>query len=466
MADNTPKSSKHTFTQKYSGQQIFIVVSIVIVALLLDTTIIRVSDLTLKSTSSWPIGLFIIIAAISLVGQNLIMRFIKEKVDESIAAQKSLNLNSLYKVAVTVHYVLAAILVFVILQMLITSRYNVVLLITAITISYVFAIIMMVILCHRFFSWFRLNKSYVILLYGLSSIMLVANTCVTLGLVNILLVDKPPEVIISRATSLSVPVVNANPVNSTLNYAYIITTITSFIITWCATAIGLLKNYIHKIGKFRYSLVIILPLAYFVSQFLVFSLGLIGPVLIANPIFYGILFTTLFALSKPIGGIIFGIGFWMIAKNIHKDNIVRSYLIISAYGFLLLFTSNQAIVLIFTQYPPFGLVTISFVGLSSYLVLLGIYSSAISMSKDANLRREIRRLAIRESKLLDSIGSAQIEEEVRKRVLHIARLKKSDSGEAGVPSALDEEDMKQYLGDALKEINAIKKKGSFTSEKT
>jgi hypothetical protein len=465
MADNTPNSSKHTFTQKYSGKQIFLVVSIVIVALLLDTTIIRVSDLTLKSTSSWPIGLFTIIAGISLVGQNLIMRFIKQKVDESIAAQKSLHLNSLYKGAVTVHYVLAAIIVFVILQMLITSRYNVVLLITAVTISYAFAIIMMVILSHRFFSWFRLNKSYVILLYGLSSIMLVANTCVTLGLVNILLVDKPREVI-SRVTSLNIPFVNANPVNSTLNNAYIITTITSFIITWCATTIGLLKNYIHKIGKFRYSLVIILPLAYFVSQFLVFSLGLIGPVLIANPIFYGILFTMLFALSKPIGGIIFGIGFWMIAKNIHKDNIVRRYLIISAYGFLLLFTSNQAIVLSFTQYPPFGLVTISFVGLSSYLVLFGIYSSAISMSKDANLRREIRRLAIRESKLLDSIGSAQIEDEVRKRVLHIARLNKTDSGEAGVPSALDEEDVKQYLGDALKEINTIKKKGSFTSEKT
>jgi hypothetical protein len=465
MADNTSNSSKHTFTQKYSGKQIFIIVSIVIVAILLDTTIIRVSDLTLKSTSSWPIALFTIITSISLAGQNLIMRFIKHKVDESITAQKSLNLNPLYKVALTVHYALAAILVFVILQMFITSRYNVVLLITAITISYVFAIIMLVILCHRFFSWFRLNKSYVTLLYGLSSIMLVANACVTLGLVNILLVDKPREVT-SRATSLNVPVVNANPVSSMLNYAYIVTTITSFIITWCATTIGLLKNYIHKIGKFRYSLVIILPLAYFVSQFLIFSLGLIGPLLIANPIFYGILFTTLFALSKPIGGIIFGIGFWMIARNIHKDNIVRSYLIISAYGFLLLFTSNQAIVLSITQYPPFGLVTISFVGLSSYLVLLGIYSSAISMSRDANLRREIRRLAIRESKLLDSIQSAQIEDEVRKRVLHIAQLHKSDSGEAGVPSALDDEDVKQYLADALKEINTMKKKGSFTSEKT
>jgi hypothetical protein len=463
MADNNPNSSKHTLTKKYSSKQIFIVVSIVIVALLVDTIIIRVSDLTLKSTSSLPIVLFTIIAGVSLAGQNLILRFIKQKAGESLAAQKSLHLNSLYKVAVTVHYVLAVIVVFVILQILITSRYNVILLITAITISYGFAIIMMAILSHHFFSWFRTNKSYVILFYGLSSIMLVANTCVTLALVNSILVDKPREVI-SRAGSLNVPFVNANPVTSTLNYAYIITTITSFIITWCAT-VGLLKNYTHKLGKLRYSLVLILPLAYFLSQFLIFSLGLLGPLLILNPIFYGILFTMFFTLSKPIGGIIFGIGFWMVAKNIHKDNPVRNYLIISAYGFLLLFTSNQAIVLTFTQYPPFGLATICFVGLSSYLVLLGIYSSAISMSQDANLRREIRHLAIRELELLDRIGSAQKEEEIRKRVLHMARMNRSNvAAEVGVPSALDEEDLNQYLVDVFKEIKTIKKEGSSAND--
>jgi hypothetical protein len=371
------------------------------------------------------------------VGQNLILRFIKQKVDESIAAQKNLPLNSIHKAAVTVHYVLATLLVFVILQMLITSRYDVVFLTTGITISYVFAIIMMVILCHRFFSWFRLNKSYVVSLYGISSITLAANLGITLWLVNSILLALPGEVM--SHPILNSPSFSANPVKIIPNYAYVITTIASFIITWCATTIGLLKNYTHRTGKFTYWLLLILPLAYFVSQFLVFSLGLLGPVLILNPIFYGILFTILFTLTKPIGGIIFGIGFWMIARNIRKNNVIRNYLIISAYGFLLLFASNQAIVLTFAYYPP---------------------------SKDASLRREIRRLAIKESKLLDSIGSAQIEDEVRKRVLHIARLNKSDLGEAGLPSALDEEDVNQYLGDVLKEINTIKKKGSFANEKS
>jgi hypothetical protein len=462
LTANTPNSSKHTFTKKFSGKQIFIVVSVVIVALLLDTSIIRISDLTLKSTSNWAPLLFAMIAGISLVGQNLILRFIKQKVDESTVAQKSLHLNLLYKVAITVHYVLAAVLVFVILQMFIISRYNVVLLITGVTISYVFAIIMMIILCYRFFSWFKLNKSYVILLYGISSMMLAANAGITLWLVDSLLLGKPEEVLPHPLQN--VPVFIANPVNNTLNYAYIITTITSFIITWCAT-IGLLKNYTHRMGKITYWLLLILPLAYFISQFLFFSLGILSPLLISNPTFYGILFTILFTLSKPIGGIIFCIGFWVIAKNIRKDNIVRSYLIISAYGFLLLFTSNQAITLIFTYYPPFGLVTMTFVGISSYLVLIGIYSSAMSISQDASLRREIRNLAIKESKLLDSIGSAQMEREVINRVLHLARLNKSDVEKTGIPSALDEEDMNRYLADVLDEIKTIKEKGSLTNEK-
>jgi hypothetical protein len=56
-------------------------------------------------------------------------------------------------------------------------------------------------------------------------------------------------------------------------------------------------------------------------------------------------------------------------------------------------------------------------GLSSYLVLLGIYSSAISVAHDSELRKSIHKLAVGESKLLDSLGSAQIEQEVIMKVI-------------------------------------------------
>jgi hypothetical protein len=287
--------------------------------------------------------------------------------------------------------------------------------------------------------------------------MLAANACITLWFVNSLLILKPGEVM--PHVMVQYPLFNTH---ITLYYAYITTTITSFIITWCAT-MGLLKSYIQRMTKFTYRISLILPLAYFISQFLVLFLGLLGPLLISNPIFYGMLFTIIFTLSKPIGGIIFGIGFWMIARNIRKDNVVRSYLVISAYGFLLLFTSSEAILLTYTYYPPFGLVTISFVGLSSFLVLVGIYSSAISISQDANLRREIRHITMKESKLLDSIGLAQIEGEIKKKVLHVARVNKNNVAESGIPSALDDEDVNRYVEDVLKEIKTIKKKGTFTN---
>jgi hypothetical protein len=461
MAANSPDTPRGDLTPKWSGKKIFIVVIIVVIALLLDISINRTSDLTLKSTSGWSLVLFAIISAISLAGQNLILRFVRQKIVKRPVAQKILSLNSLYLTASVVHYALAAIVVFVVLQMLITSHYDVVLLIVAITISYLFAILMMILLSHRFFLWFKLDKNYVIFLYGLSSVMLVANAFIVLWLVNSILLDKPRDVI--PRVIVNPPLSITTPVNNTLNYAYVITTISSFIVTWCAT-IGLLKNYSYKMPKFVYWLVLIVPLAYFVSQFLIFSFGLIRPLLISNPTFYGILFTIIFTLSKPIGGIIFGIGFWLIARNIQKNNIVRSYLVISAYGFLLLFASNQALVLTFTQYPPFGLVTTSFVGLSSYLALVGIFYSALSISHDAGLRREIRRLAIKESKLLDSIGRAQIEEQVRKRVLHLTKVGKSGMEEAGIPSTLDEEEVTRYLEDVLKEIGAIKSNGSFKSE--
>ena len=84
----------------------------------------------------------------------------------------------------------------------------------------------------------------------------------------------------------------------------------------------------------------------------------------------------------------------------------------------MIFASEQAIILVNKPYPPFGLPTISFLGLSSYLLLLiGIYSSAISVSEDSKLRQSIRNSALRETKLLDSIGMAQMEQEIQRRVI-------------------------------------------------
>ena len=127
-------------------------------------------------------------------------------------------------------------------------------------------------------------------------------------------------------------------------------------------------------------------------------------------------------------------------------NIVKQYMMISAYGMMLLFSSNQAAGLVLAPYPPFGLATVAFFGLASYLIFIGIYSSALSVAEDSTLRQSIRRFAIKESKLLDSIGTAEMERQIQRKVIAFTKRNQDKMmEETGIASSLTEEDVKEYL---------------------
>ena len=65
----------------------------------------------------------------------------------------------------------------------------------------------------------------------------------------------------------------------------------------------------------------------------------------------------------------------------------------------------------------------------------------------------ITRLAVRESKLLDSIGSAQLEQEIQKRVIVLSRkTARTMAEQTGIESSLSEEDAKEYLREVLAEL--------------
>ena len=119
---------------------------------------------------------------------------------------------------------------------------------------------------------------------------------------------------------------------------------------------------------------------------------------------------------------------------------------------ILLFSSNQASGLVLAPYPPFGLATVSFFGLASYLIFLGIYSSAISVPEDPSLRQTIRSIAP-ESRLLDSIGTAQMEQEIQARVIAFTKRNQDKMvEETGIESSLTEEDVKEYLEEVILEV--------------
>jgi hypothetical protein len=292
-------------------------------------------------------------------------------------------------------------------------------------------------------------------LYGITSATLAINTGFTLAFAINILLDRPTEVGPRMGSGLIS--VSQSDVTATLNYSYIVSSIISFIATWVATAL-LLHHYSDRIGMIKFWVIISIPLVYFLSQFLSIFLNLFSPYLQSDPIFYGILLTLIFTLSKVAGGIFFGIGFWLIARHISADKFVRDYLIISAYGLILFFISNQGIAVANEFYPPFGLATVIFAGISSYLILVGIYSSAISVSQDVELRRSIRKFAIEESKLLDSIGTSHMEQEIQDRVNTMTKqVQDRMLEESGLDTSLSEKEVRSYLEQVLQEL----KKGTI-----
>jgi hypothetical protein len=429
---------------------------IVIVSLMLDMSLTNISSLIGANLDlRLEIGLFIIISAVYAIGQFAVLRFIKHKSNQ-FKAPRDLHLNAMSKIVIIVQYVLTSILVYVILQIIVLSYYSATILVIAITISYILAIVLLGLLTKRFFSWFRRNKDVLILLYGLSSLMLSVNAALTLLVASGLLQGLPQDEVRSGKLGNFFPV-SFTPLGRLLdliNSAYVISLIVSFIVTWGATVL-LLHNYSHGIGRIKYWVIVSLPLVYFLSQFVSLFLNMLSPLLTPNPIFLGILITLLFALSKPAGGILFANAFRTVANNINPSSGLRQYMIISAYGFLLLFVSNQAVVLGDAPYPPFGLATVSFMGLSAFLILVGIYSSAISVSQDSKLRRSIKEYTI---KLFDSIGSAHMEQEIQEKVLAFTKQSQVRiAEETGIPSSLSDEDMKQYMEMVLEETKNERK---------
>lgn len=180
------------------------------------------------------------------------------------------------------------IFVFTILQMLFLSHYNLTGAVSALSIAYVLAITMMILLTYRFLSWFKTNKNFLTLLYGISAASLSINSGISLGIIIVTSLHLPTEIL---------PIAGSfrfgSPLSALLNSAFTVSSIISFVTTWSATAL-LLRHYSNR--SVIYWIIIGAPIVYFLGQFLYL---LINPfsILNADPFGYGVLLMTMFLLS-------------------------------------------------------------------------------------------------------------------------------------------------------------------------
>jgi hypothetical protein len=431
---------------KIGGKAIFVMMFVITVTAIIDTSITRISPFIggLHSQNQ-NIVFFITMIIVNAIGQYVVLRYISSR--RKYVMQRGLM--SIHKTILIIQYLLIALLFSITLEMIFTSAYSSILLKVIVWINYALSSALLGFLAMRFFVWYKTNKNTVVISYGVAMLILSALCIVTiLYMSNELAGQRGLEYVRPNVNYLTIL---ASTIGNSFTYLYLITSIVAFIATWFSTIL-LLRHYSKKIGRTRYWIIVSIPLIFFLSQFQAEILNLFISIRLSDPFLFGIVSTLAFNSTKTIGGILFGIAFWSVAKNITRRE-VREYMTISAYGMVLLFTSNQPLGLTFLPYPPFGLATVSFLGLASYLILVGIYSSALSVANDVEVRRYIKKSVEQEASLLSNIGTAQMEDQIRKMVLNKTKhLSDKLTQETGVNPSLEEQDIKEYVVMAIKEV--------------
>jgi hypothetical protein len=220
--------------------------------------------------------------------------------------------------------------------------------------------------------------------------------------------------------------------------------------SWFLT-VSLLKQYVDRIGKKKFWLIVSIALLYQLLTFIIRDANLIdNPALIE--IIYSKQIQFLFGVSYQISGLFFAIAFWIIARKM-KRKAMKNYLIISSIGIISLFSSMQPGLPFYAAYPPFGLVTLLFLGLSSYMLLIGMLGCAAYVSRDVELRREIYKGLEVDSGMLTKIGMAELQRELEKRILPLAhKLELSDEMKDHVDPS--DEDVKIMIDEVMNEIHS------------
>src|SRR5918992_2408450 len=448
------KAESALSSSRFSDKKLLLLMSILVITFLIDSQIGYIADfIPERLVTNEGIALFIGIAVVFAIGGILTLEYVKTKTKESRA--RVLHLHATHIGVTIAQYVLIAIIAFVIAQILVTAQYNTVMIAAALSIGYGLWIIILALLSRAFLSWFRSSRSNVtvskrnvlVLILTLSMMAYVVNGVT--GLANHLVILQQQLEVVTSADVAFFPEFDPESLQSQIDTAYQVAGNIAYVLTWIGTVM-LLRPYIHRIGKTKFYAIMGSAMVYYLINFPLFVLGYFTPTeetdidAMNNILIFGI--------ATVFSGIIFGAAFLSIARTLQKGSALRDYLIIAAYGLLLFYVAGSAMVSQ-AAYPPFGLASVAFTGLSCYLIYTGLYSSAISVSQDLALRQSIRKSAIKEVKFLDSMGTAQMESELQSRVLKTAK-KASDTmaEESGLESSMTEDEMKDYMEIVMNEL--------------
>jgi hypothetical protein len=436
-----------------SDVTMFILIVVSIVTLVLETTVARLYIFLYPGPQSLQFNILLFGSGIIIFSLShiLILLNIRKRL-KGLFKTSQHTLKVVFQIVAIVQFILSGLLVLVLFQILTDLSYKTSLIIGIVSISYISGIFNLAILSERFIRWIHSGRSYISLLFGFATFSILLNTIITMIFIVSVLLSQPNDI----GWHIGILTATFTGFNDTLRQFYSVSFIIAYVVTWFAT-VTVLRTNSYRLGKVKFWAFVILPLLYIIGEFQVLILPLLSEYRSADPVTFTIVYTLIFNTIKFAGAFFFGIGFWSMARKIEQKTL-KSFLNISAYGLILLFVTNQATLLLNTLFPPLGLMTACFVGLSSFLLLVGTYSAAVSVSNDARIRKAIRTSVENESQLIGDIGDAEMQMTLNTKVFSMMnKMQKRLQEDTQVESSLTGEDIKNYTNQVIQELIQRKK---------
>jgi len=438
--------------KKISFMFILIITSVIII----DSTIVEFYSFSgVRTSTAINVIIFIAFSIVFAFSGILLVTCVKT-ITSKTTYRLPKNLRKFNYIIVGTQILTIGLISVTIFQIIALNKYHILLLHLVTYISHVSALVFAIPLVFILAKWFKSRRNYIILLYIITFSLVSVNIVVSLAYYEQILSRSYVTEIKPYRISTNVTAFYSKPIDELLSSLYNVIFILSFLVIWIAT-MALLNQYKYRLGKTRYYALTIIPLIYFIFPFHTYFANLLSPFVLDSPVVVSVIYTVLFSGTKQVGAFLFSLSF-LIASTVVPSDSVKKSLLISCIGMTILFSSVEITPLQYKVFPPFGLVTEAFIPLGAFLLLVGIFTSAVNVSQDGELRRDFRKSAIAQLNLLRTIGIAQMEKELVKNF----KLAEKHTPNLEITQDYSEENVKQIVHEVLQEL----KQKDFGKRKT
>jgi len=429
--------------------------------MVIDSTIVKYIAFSTKEYPTLAYVSIFVTLAVVFAGIIIVLLGFVKSIDRESGIKRGLSVKITYLIIAVTQLSLIIAMVIIIQPTIAFKSYNTLSLLAVVYLSHITALFFLIMLVVTLVEWIMTKRDRVLSLYTISFSLTAIAILTSLIYATYALSHQPSTI---RPTGFHVSLMNLPRGELAMYFgpALDITSILSFISVWIASAV-LLSTYSKRIGKIRYWAIISIPLIYFLFPFEKNVVDIFRSLVVSSPVLYGLLNVTIFSATKQIGALLFSLAFLAASALVTKHEM-QKYLLICAIGMAFLYGSIEIDTLLFATYPPFGVVTVSFMPMGSYLLFTGILLSAGLVARDKELRREFQNVAMSQLGLLKTIGVREMEKQLLKTYKSVdkhtrslekdTRFEKDEIREAlhGLVDEMDKENVREILHDVLTEV--------------